>query len=164
MTVTYIDFSAASAEQADFCWKVEYQGPSRKGDPSKWFLLFTFTENEFFPEDVEAYSFVVCNKPGGDLRNNVTAVRHLSFEELDEEGLAEAVREFAQYPEDERRMFLWHYTLSGNKVKRRIGSSSTIIRILEDEVDRIRALREFFGIVISEDSCSHISGRASALN
>lgn len=78
--------------------------------------------------------------------------------------MAEAAQEFAQYSEDESRMFLWHYTLSGNKVKRRIGSNSTIIQILEDEADRIRALREFFGIVISEDNCSHISGRPSALN
>src|ERR1700733_3058244 len=149
MIVTCIAFSAASAEQADFCWNVEYQGPSRKGDtPSQWFLLFTFTENEHFPEDSEAYSFVVCNKPGGELRSNVTAVRHLSFEELDEEGLAEAAQEFPQYSKDELRMFLWHYTLSGNKVKRRIGSNSTIVQILDNEANRIRALREFFGIVI----------------
>lgn len=164
MTSHSIDPSSAS-DRGDFHWNLEYQTPNYNTDtPAPWRVLVTFTENECFPEDAEAYSFLVCNKPGYFLQDYVLVVRHLFVEELDQEGLAEAAEEFAQYSEDERKTFVCEYILFGNTVKRYIGGRDSVMRTLESEADRVEALRELFALDVTEAGYRHILGRRSSLD
>jgi len=52
--------------------------------------------------------------------------------------------------------------LSGNEVRKSFGAHSEVLRKLETELDRIRALREFFGIHLKDEDQVHIVGREAA--
>lgn len=48
-------------------------------------------------------------------------------------------------------------------MKRRVGKRSETIVELKDEIERIRAVREIFGIDIDDSATKYIEGRDAAL-
>jgi hypothetical protein len=50
-----------------------------------------------------------------------------------------------------------------NSVTKRVGDTREKVAVLKDELDRVRALKEYVGIDIAEGDIVHIKGRASAL-
>ena len=158
-----IDTSGAS-DREDFYWNLEYTPDYDADIPVPWRVRITFTEDECYPEDAAGFSFLVCNKPGYFLQYHLLAVRHLSINDLDQRGLAEAAQEFAQYSEDECKTFLCVYVVFDNKLELRIGRRDIVLRTLESEADRIEALREYIGLDVTEEGYRHILGRPSSLD
>lgn len=124
--------------------------------------MYSFTEDETFPMDIELSSFAVANGPGL-MMDILVCVRYRTFKDLDEEGRAIAKAEFGEYPEDVAEDFLWRYVLHNSEVRQSIGGTSTVIRTLESDLDRVRALREIFHVNVPDDACAHIKGRSVAL-
>ncbi|KAJ3564237.1 hypothetical protein NP233_g8419 [Leucocoprinus birnbaumii] len=54
--------------------------------------------------------------------------------------------------------------LSSRRVKKSFGAKSEVMRTFESELDRIRALREIFGIKIRDEDEEYIKGREAALD
>lgn len=57
---------------------------------------------------------------------------------------------------------MYRLILHGKKVRKSFGTESEVIRSLDTELDRIRAIREVFGIMIRDEDQVHIAGRAPA--
>lgn len=157
----YLDRSGAtSSPRADYNWNLEVQ--HSKGP---WQLLYTLSENECFPIDAENASFINSTKPGGLFWNNVICVRHLSLDDLDESGKAQAYTTggLAKFSTELKQSCYWKYVMIGNEVKRCIGKSSVTVRTLRNEGDRIRAIREIFEVDVPDDAYIYIRGRSPAL-
>jgi hypothetical protein len=56
------------------------------------------------------------------------------------------------------------YVLFGKELKRYIGGDAVTIRTFSTELQRIRALREVFGLDIPDEAQIHIMGRDAALD
>ena len=69
-----------------------------------------------------------------------------------------------QYTKEEREKFMYKYVMVGKEVRRHVGGSTVTIRKLTTELERIRALREVFGIDIPDEAQAHILGRDAALH
>ncbi|RDB16611.1 hypothetical protein Hypma_002790 [Hypsizygus marmoreus] len=83
---------------------------------------------------------------------------------LDEEWKREVAPERGQYKDEAERMFMFKYVMMGNEVKRNVGRSSVTIGKLTMELQRIRALREIFGLDVPDEEEIYIKGWSSALN
>jgi len=64
---------------------------------------------------------------------------------------------------DRQGSWLGQYIMMGGRVKRQVGTQSETIAELKNEIERIRAVREIFGIDIDESAAKYIEGRAPAL-
>jgi hypothetical protein len=136
-----------------------------------WQLLFSFTENESYPIDIENNSHVICTKrePEGLLWNSVLCVKYALLHEardLDAESASRANLDLANhhYTKEEKEKFMYRYTMVGKEVRRHIGGSAVTVRKLTTELERLRALREVFGIEIPDEAQAHILGRDAALH
>lgn len=58
----------------------------------------------------------------------------------------------------------YRIVLIGHEVRKILGAETEILRKLETEGDRIRALREFFGMKLEDEDQVHIVGRKPAYN
>ncbi|KAF6760664.1 arylamine N-acetyltransferase 1 [Ephemerocybe angulata] len=105
-----------------------------------WKLIYSFSELEFFPFDATDGSFVVAKSTAGLFASQVLCVK--VFE--DEEGK------------------LYRKTLYGNEVKKHVNGEVEVIRTLHSELDRVRALREIFGLKIEDKAVEYIKGRLPA--
>jgi hypothetical protein len=83
--------------------------------------------------------------------------------DLDEEWKAQVDLELGQYPPELSKYFMYKYVMMGPKVKRYIGGSSVTVRTLTSEVERIRALRDIFGLNIPDAAGVYMEGRKAAL-
>ena len=133
-----------------------------------WRLLFSFTENELFSLDVESHSHIMCTKhdPHGLLWQNVLCTKYALLHEagdLDPDRRLQAELASIQYSKEEKEKFMYRYILVGKEVKTRVAGRSVTMRSLSTELERIRALREVFGIQIPDEAQSHIIGRDAAL-
>jgi hypothetical protein len=135
-----------------------------------WRLLFSFTESESFPIDSENFSHVICTKPDpqGLFWSNVICVKAALLHEADgfeAELLSQLNLDSDRQPtKEEKEKFMCKYVMLGNEVKLRIGGSVVTIRKLTTELERIRALREVFGIDLPDEAQAHILGRDAALH
>jgi hypothetical protein len=67
-----------------------------------------------------------------------------------------------QYTGKEKERPMCRYVMFGKEVRRHAGGSAVTIRKLSTELERIRALREVYGIDIPDEAQAHILGRDSA--
>lgn len=98
--------------------------------------------------------------------SNVLCVRHVLLSEvrdLDAEFKAQLDLELGDYPAEISKNFLLRYIMKGSEVKCSIGSSSVTILTLTSEQQRIRVLRELFGLDIPDMAATHIEGRDAAI-
>ncbi|KAJ3572440.1 hypothetical protein NP233_g3082 [Leucocoprinus birnbaumii] len=108
-----------------------------------WHRKFSFTESECWQPDIDVLSFAVSQRPGPRnlFYNTVICVK--------------------VFQEDKKK---YRIILNGNEVKKSYGAKSEVMRTFNNELERIRALREIFGLKISDEDEVHIRGRPAALN
>lgn len=113
-----------------------------KGDHANepWKVCYSFSELEFFPKDATDGSFVVNQSNSGIFASQVMCVK--VFE--GEEGR------------------LYRKVLFGKHVTQQVDGESEVIRTLETELDRVRALREVFGVQLEDSAVDYIQGRLPA--
>ena len=106
----------------------------------------------------------MCTKrqPEGLLWKNVLCIKYTFLDESGdiEPSQADLESNDGQCTGDEKEMC--RYVMFGKEVRRHIGSSAVTIMKLTTELERIRALREVFGIDIPDEAQAYILGRDSA--
>ncbi|KAG5644435.1 hypothetical protein DXG03_008530 [Asterophora parasitica] len=164
-----LDTAGASSSRADFTWNLEVSHTKSDGTPPRWKLLISFPETESFHIDMENASFVVSMKPEGLFWNNVLCIKYALLDDIDqfdgdEEAMKQAQAERRGNPEDVAKTFMFRYVMAGKKLTRNIGNCSVTVMTLESDEDRIRALKDVFGVEIPENALAHVKGRAASLN
>lgn len=118
-----------------------------------WRVAYQFSIAETFPEDHQSWNYTLHRDVEGPAAApfwaSVLVVKHYVVEE-DDAIVGESVR-------------LGKIYLVGNQVVKRVGDDRQVILTVKSEFERVRALKEYCGIEISDDDIVHIQGRASAL-
>ncbi|TFY82414.1 hypothetical protein EWM64_g1604 [Hericium alpestre] len=143
------------------------------GKQPEWRTLYTFSEAEFFQQDIDAGSHVVSTCPGLFLdklvnmrRFKVTvhefksAMANAESDEMDEAD-SDSVLKALDDLEGVRWMGKW--TLDGSKATKRIGSFKLQEIEIENERQRVQTLREVFGLELKDGDEKWIQGRPAAL-
>lgn len=115
----------------------------RESDDAAWIPGYSFTEIEFFPEDFEVMNLSTMSLPQSFFTQALICVRAFLSEENGElEGF----------------LILFH-----NEVKRRKGGTTEVIQTLKNEKKRVKALKDWFGIVLTEGEQKGIRGFVTEL-
>jgi arylamine N-acetyltransferase len=134
----------------DVEWHLEVQHEKQgNSQPAPWKVVYSFTEQEYFPADFESANFAVYQWPGGRFWDNVICSKHYWLDSL--EGVSIKNRQ------------LGRICMTGAVVERHTGSLSELVTTLFTEQERANTLREIFGLDIPTDDLLHIQGRAAAL-
>ncbi|KAM6489257.1 arylamine N-acetyltransferase 1 [Amanita muscaria] len=151
-------------------WALEVQHVNKHTpDPltAPWIPLYPFNEDEFYENDIYNASFSYCTSSmpihGGRLRENLVVSK---FFLLDSEGNLifdsdTAARELVNTDVSKRN--LGRALLFGKELKFiRGGESETTV--LKTESERIAVLKDYFGIVITDEEKGYIRGLPSAID
>ncbi|KAK0192994.1 arylamine N-acetyltransferase 1 [Armillaria mellea] len=138
-------------------WRLEVL--QEKGPDSKWRIVYSFLEDEFFETDYTAMNFGVSNSPGGFFVDNLVYGRNfwLTVDEARELGANDS----------DKNSFLTRYMgrigMRGGIFTRHIGSGSEVIRTATTELEQRDILRELCGIDIPIEDLENATGRSAAL-
>lgn len=108
-----------------------------------WLPAYCFGETEFTPADFTVMNHFTSTSCTSWFSHVVLCVKML---------LA-----------DDGSKLIGDMTLLNNEVRRRIQGRSEVVAILENEAQRLAALREWFGVVLRADEVNGIKGMASEL-
>jgi len=141
-------------------------------DPT-WSISYAFSEDEFYISECSVASFGASMAPRGSIFwGEVLIVKRFLLSE-EQGNTAEIAHSLARLggtvgadSKTDRKKGPWlgRYIMVGGKVKRQVGTQSETIIELKDEIQRIRAAREIFGIDIDDSAAKYIEGRAAALS
>jgi arylamine N-acetyltransferase len=119
-------------------WVYSYRMPDEP-----WTDGYSFIEVEFFPEDYEVMNLSTMSAPQSFFVQVVLCVKTLlNDDSKDAEGVL---------------------IMFKNEVKRRIGGMVEVVETLRSELDRVRALEKWFGIVLTEEERKGIIGLVTEL-
>ena len=116
----------------DVCLK-----PGKDGEEDKWIPYYCFTETEFLPQDYEMMSWFTSTNKKCFFTYTVVVMKML----LDEAG----------------EKIIGNITLVNDGVMKNVGADREQLRTLKTEQDRIEALKEFFGIELTEEEKKEIT-------
>ncbi|KAA1476263.1 cysteine proteinase [Dentipellis sp. KUC8613] len=133
-----------------------------------WMTLYTFAEAEFFQRDIEVASYAVCRLPGTVLSDSVVAIRRFAVRGEDARGLL-VVREDdggaagvqaldAADAADAALPWVGKWTLEDRRGVKRVGGAKLEEVGLASELERVRMLREVFGISVADGDVKWIEG------
>ena len=151
-------------------WRLEI---TRDVENPAWTILYAFSENEFFMPDHESASYSVCMAPGMTIFwSEIIITKHflLTDEECATTEIAGSIEKVGGTVgvdtgiDRQRGTWLGQYILTKDRVKRQVGAQSETIMEFKDEIQRIHAVREIFGIDIDDSAAEYIEGRAPALS
>ncbi len=146
-TASSQDFAAAAGDQ----WNLEVWHQKPNPLEEAWRIQYSFTEEEFWLTDVLFASWGVSTRPNptGIFWNTILCLKMFT---IDEGNL---------HLERSKRP-TYRIIPTGNEVRKSFGAHSEVLRNLKTELDRIGALREFFGIRLEDEDQVHIVGRPAA--
>lgn len=153
---------AVSDGEGNRVWFYEYR--NRPGDG--WNRYYAFGDREASCWDLECANYWVSSHPESFQRKQILVVKFLrdSCEDTWKEGLREAAdnRESGPIvvPEVETGGKIM---LADGTVKRNLGGKTEIVKVCRTEEERVQALREYFGITLSDDEKEGIKGFETAL-
>ncbi|KAF8531733.1 hypothetical protein JB92DRAFT_3138701 [Gautieria morchelliformis] len=124
-------------------WVVQYRCGLHQ---PAWTTLYMFGETETYTSDWIAYSQWLCAHPVALFEHNVFAVRHFIVEDISA---------------TQGEMPLGRLVMTGRSVRRTIGAESQKIREFATESDRVRILREDFGITVDAGEVRNIKDAAA---
>jgi hypothetical protein len=150
--IHFLAYSQDLASTAGQQWNMEVWHKKPGSNDGTWHLQYSFSEFEIYPTDIHFNSYGVSTRPtttnpfwGGILC--------IKFGTVDNEETLHL---------DKSRRPMYRITLYGKKVWKSHGSDKEVLRILETELDRIRAIRDYFGIHLKDEDAVHIIGRPAA--
>lgn len=124
----------------------------------EWRLVYQFSETELCDADTEVFAFAVAQRPWhGIFWMDVLAIKF--FVVGDAAAAMERVRSGEVRVQD---LDLGRLTLSAGKIKRRVGDTIEVVKVVNSEQERVAALKEYFNITVREEDIGHIEGRAAA--
>jgi arylamine N-acetyltransferase len=107
------------------------------GAENKWTPVYCFTDTEFLPQDYEMMSWYTSTHKTSLFVRYLLCTRMI----MDEEG----------------EKIVGSVTMMGGDVKESIGSERRVVKDCKTEVERVSALREVFGIELTEEEREGIS-------
>jgi arylamine N-acetyltransferase len=127
-------------DQSQKLWIYQY----RNGRDKEWNSFYAFPETEFLHADFEVMSFYTSQFTGGTnfQTRTVLIVRFLLGERMD--GGEEIVGKVM---------------LVNGEVKRNDGGKTRVVMVCKTEEERVRALKEHFEIVLTEEEIAGVKGR-----
>jgi len=125
-------------------WIYQY----RKSPQQEWNSFYAFAEIEFFRSDFEVMNYFTSTFRGG---SNFQTERCLIVKSL-KGGLR-----------GEEESIVGKVMLVGGEMKRNDGGKTRVMRVCENEEERIKALREDFGIVLTDEEVVGIKGTPAEL-
>lgn len=133
-------------------WVYEY----RNGVEREWEALYSFGEYEFFVEDFGAINFGVSRDAESFQTFTVIAVMFLGKEKERSTGVEKGGDEDG-YGEKEM-VVVGKVMLKGAVLKRNMGGKTEVVKVCETEEERLKVIREVFGIEFTEDEKEGIKG------
>lgn len=118
-------------------WIYQY----RNGVEQAWNSFYAFPEFEFFQADLEAMNYWTANFASSFQRFTTLVVRFLR----------------------EGEEIVGKIMLVDGMVKRNMGGRTEVVRICEDEGERVRALKKYFDITLTEEEAQGIRGLVTEL-
>ncbi|KAJ7152021.1 hypothetical protein C8R46DRAFT_1042902 [Mycena filopes] len=147
-----------------FEWRLEYLRDSDDPDrPSSSRVMYSFIEDEFFEADYAAFNYSVDGLHAGLFWENVVCTKFfwMTDDEVREvDGGLSGVEVATLTPLNRHLVRL---SMAGNKVRRHVGTQSTVLRVTKTEEERAEALKEYFQIHIAQGNLKHIEGREAEL-
>lgn len=132
-------------------WIYQY----RNGEAMEWNSYYAFPEVEFMEADWEVVNWWTSTNPKSRHPNEVLVVKFLG-RNCGEEGWEER--------EIRPRVEVWgKRMLVGRTVKENPGAKTRTIAEYWTEEERVRGLREHFGIILTEEEAAAIDGRVTEL-
>lgn len=153
---------SVSGGEANNMWFYEY----RNSPEDEWNRYYAFGDHEASNWDLECANYWVSSHPESFQRKQILVVKFLrdSYEDSWEKGLIEAAD-----PGDSVSITIPEVETSGKimlaqgVVKRNLGGKTDIVKICRTEEERVEALKEYFGITLSDEQRQGIKGFETAL-
>lgn len=153
---------AVSGGEGNLVWFYEYRNRAE----DEWNRYFAFGDREASRWDLEGANYWVSSHPESFQRKQILVVKFLrdSCEDNWKKGLIEAAdggdSSAIVIPEVETGGKIM---LADGVVKRNLGGKTDIVKICRTEEERVQALKDYFGITLSEDERQGIKGFETAL-
>ena len=119
----------------------------------EWNAFYCFPEVEFLPEDFEIMNHFVGTHPSSFQTRMVLVVKFLrraAGEGEDGEG-------------DQEEVIYGKKMVVDGVVKENLGGKTSVVKVCESESERVRVLKEVFGILLTEEQRDGIRGRVAEL-
>ncbi|KAH8671906.1 hypothetical protein BGZ60DRAFT_406140 [Tricladium varicosporioides] len=128
--------------QSQKLWIYQY----RNGVDKEWNSFYAFPETEFLAADFEIMNFYTSQKQGATNFQTCTVL---------------IVRFLRGKVEDDEREegIVGKIMLVNGEVKRNDGGKTSVVKICKNEQERVAALKEYFGIDLTEEEIAGIRGR-----
>lgn len=120
-------------------WIYQYRNSAEK----EWNSYYAFPEFEFFPADLISINFWAAAYPTSFQTFTVLVVKFLL-------GKGDG--------EDQQEKIVGKLMLNNGHVKRNMGGKTEVIRVCGTEEERVQALKEYFGIDLTDEEVRAISG------
>jgi hypothetical protein len=134
---------------------------------SGWAVLYCFDEREVFMTDILAANFVASKRTGyGSWWKTVYCVRYFALTDEDMQSIGAGGESITTATVDgkvDKSLWLGKIILSNDRVTRVAGNKIQVLGTLGNELERIRALRDIFGLNLDEGDVHHIEGRKGSL-
>ncbi|KXJ88815.1 hypothetical protein Micbo1qcDRAFT_197147 [Microdochium bolleyi] len=114
-----------------WCYDCCYQPSEADPTANVWTPVYCFTETEFLPQDYEMMSWYTSTNPRSFFTRYVTCTKML----LDEAG----------------EEIVGNLTLFIDTIRKQVGASRSVEKVCKTEADRVQALADVFGVVLTED-------------
>lgn len=117
-----------------------------------WRLQYSFSELEVYRTDIIFNSYGVSTRPTttNPFWSGILCIKLCTIDNEETVHLEKSKRP------------VYRVILYGKEVWKTCGSDKEILCILETELDRIRAIRDYFGIDLKDEDVVHIIGRPAA--
>lgn len=127
-------------DQSKKLWIYQY----RNGKDREWNSFYCFPEFEFLPQDFDIMNYYTSTSQGATnfQTRTVLIVRFLRGE-----------------ADGEEEKIVGKVMLVNGEVKRNMGGKTEAVEVCETEVERVRALRNYFAITLTEEEKQGIRGR-----
>ena len=120
-------------------WTLEH----RISESHEWVPIYCFGMTEFLPQDFEIMNFATSNRKTSFFTYKILCLKMIFGEEVDD--------------------ITGVLILNGGELKRRIYENSEILIDCKTEDERVKVLKEHFGIVLSEGEMGAIRGTVTEL-
>ena len=159
----------ASASDLGLEWRLEFRCGSHQPN---WHVLYQFSTAEAYGVDYDAQNFAISQRhSAGPFWVTVICVKQFFVEHEDVPPVATRAQKSASAHDSDKSdeykfsadSSIGRFILNGTRIDRRIGDRSETIAVVHSDLERIKALKNWFGIDLSEDDVRWIRGRAAEL-
>ncbi|KAJ4403619.1 hypothetical protein N0V82_010630 [Gnomoniopsis sp. IMI 355080] len=148
-------FPETVREDANLVWFYEY----RNGKDSAWNTYYAFGESEASDWDLQCANFWVVSHPDSFQRKQILSVKFIKGDDVEGNGVA-CIKggELNGGTLPGEVTVVGKIMLADDVVKRNMGGKTETVRHCRTEMERIEALKEYFGIYLTDEEQHGIKG------